>query len=130
MAPQLKLMARILLVDDEISIRRLLQTILAHEGHEVTTACDGNEGLSLVNLAIFDLVITDLIMPDKEGLEMIREIRKSHPNLKIIAMTGGGHGNPTEYLTWAKAFGVQETVLKPFTRDEMVTAVRSTLGTE
>jgi len=121
-------MARILIVDDDSSIRRLIESILLLEKHEVVSACDGNEALQLVEGSPFDLIITDLIMPEKEGLEVIRDIRKNHPEIKIIAMTGGGYGSAADYLSWAKAFGVHQTLMKPFSRSEIVEAVADSLS--
>ena len=85
-------MARILVVDDEEGIRTLLRNILVREGHHVTTAADGVEALQVVDTQPVDLVITDLIMPEKEGVETISELRKRFPAVKIIAMSGGGMG--------------------------------------
>jgi two-component system response regulator AtoC len=116
-------MAHILLVDDDPQIRRVIETILSLENHEVCCASDGSEALQLIQQVPFDLVITDLIMPETEGLAMIREVRKTHPALYIIAMTGGGYGSAAEYLSWARALGVQQTLAKPFSRDEIVAAV-------
>lgn len=121
-------MARILVVDDDAPIRNLVQTILATDGHEVFCAGDGKEAIRFLQESPFDLVITDLIMPEMEGLEMIRKVRKQRPELKIIAMTGGGYGSARDYLTWAKAFGVDQTIMKPFSRAELLEAVTGTLA--
>jgi CheY-like chemotaxis protein len=122
-------MAQILLVDDDIQIRRLLENILATEGHRVQSAGDGAEALHMVHETAFDMMVTDLVMPEKEGLEIIREVRREFPLIKIIAMTGGGYGSPSEYLALARAFGVEKTLLKPFSRDDIITAVSQVLAT-
>ncbi|MDR3689276.1 MAG: response regulator [Fimbriimonas sp.] len=116
-------MARILLVDDEVEFRTLLRSLLVAEGHEVECASNGVEALETLHCSIFDLVITDLIMPEKEGIEMMMELRKESPKLKIIAMTGGGFGSANDYLSFAKALGAVKTLAKPFTRDEILAAV-------
>lgn len=120
-------MARILLVDDDSQLLSILKTVLNLEGHEVFLASDGVEALHLIDAGPFDVVLTDLIMPDKEGLEMIQEIRAGRPDLKIIAMTGGGYGSAATYLSWARAFGVQQTLMKPFSREELLVAIRELL---
>lgn len=121
-------MAQILVVDDEPGFCQLLQKILVDEHHDVAVACDGAVALEFIQVGAFDLLVTDLIMPEKEGLEVILDVRKWHPNIKIIAMTGGGYGNASEYLSWAKAFGVNKTLTKPFSRDELLLAVNTALG--
>lgn len=120
-------MARILVVDDEAQIRLLVQEMLKREGHEVMEASDGKQGSQLYREHRPDLVILDLIMPDQEGLETIRELKQDFPEVKIIAMSGGGHGGAEDYLRLAKAFGARETLVKPFSLEEMVGAVREVL---
>src|SRR5258706_15101020 len=100
-------MASILLVDDDEQLRTMLSEVLKRAGHEVQTACDGNEAIRMYGRNPTDLVITDLIMPDKEGLEMIREIRRGFPTVRIIAMSGGGRNGPADYLALAERFGAQ-----------------------
>ncbi len=82
-------MARILLIDDDDSVRTMLRLTLAHFGHTVIEARNGKEGLELFQHANADLVITDIVMPEKEGLEVLMELRKKHPPVKIIAISGG-----------------------------------------
>ena len=91
---------------------------------------NGVEGLSLFRNSPSDLVITDIIMPEKEGLETIREMKRMSPELKIIAMSGGGKISAENYLGTAKIFGASKLLEKPFTRDQMVTAVKELLGDE
>ena len=121
-------MAQILVVDDEAGFCQLLKSILVDEHHDVAVANDGVIALEYIQAGSFELLITDLIMPKKEGLEVILDVRKWHPNIKIIAMTGGGYGNASEYLSWAKTFGVNKTLTKPFSRDELLLAVNTALG--
>jgi len=83
---------RILVIDDESQLRAMLKKFLEMEGYEVITASNGKEGLHLFSEDPADLVITDLIMPDKEGIETIKELKASNPKTKVIAMSGGGKG--------------------------------------
>ncbi len=119
-------MARILLVDDNEEFRGLLLGILTSDNHTVICAGDGVEAIEHFVSAPFDLVITDLVMPNKEGLETIMELHKVQPAVKIIAMTGGSD-NAQTYLMLADAFGVSKTLLKPFTRDDLLNAVAFSL---
>lgn len=121
-------MSRILVIEDDAIVRELLQDILAHAGYEVVGARDGKEGIRLYRNEPADLVITDLIMPEKEGIETIMELRRDFPHLKSIAISGGGHISPSTYLEIAKQFGVQRTFAKPFLPDEILEAVRELVG--
>ena len=94
----------------------------------MTTAANDNEALRLVQDNVFDLVITDLIMPEKEGIETIVKMRKKIPTLKIIAMSGGGLIAPEDYLVIARKLGVAQTLAKPFSGKELLAAVASVLA--
>lgn len=107
-------MAHILLIDDDQSLTRALRLSLEKLGHAVVEAVDGNQGLAAFKAQPVDLVITDLIMPEKEGVETIRALRKLRPNLPIIAITGGGRGGPENYLSLARRFGATQVFAKPF----------------
>ena len=120
-------MARILLVDDEEIVLRLFETVLELDHHDVTTASNGNGALAAIAREPFDLVITDLVMPDKEGIETIVEIRKLRPNLPIIAMSGGGRGNASDYLDMAAKLGARKTLAKPFSTQALLDAVNEVL---
>jgi YesN/AraC family two-component response regulator len=121
-------LARVLIIDDEAQIRDMLRQMLEREGLEVMEASDGKIGVRLFRQSPADLVITDIIMPDKEGLETIRELLKDYPDLKIIAMSGGGLIGPHHYLKIAKGFGAVSTFTKPIDRDELIKTVREILG--
>lgn len=123
-------MATILLVDDDEQFRTMLSLVLRRAGYEVREACDGNVATMMYQNSPTDLVITDLIMPDKEGLETIREIRHSNPGVKIIAMSGGGRNGFANYLSVARVFGAQRVLDKPFSHEEMLDAVRDTLNSQ
>jgi len=122
-------MANILLVDDEVAILSLMEGLLRLEDHSVTRAENGREALLKMKGTEFDLIVTDLVMPEKEGLETIMEIRKENPSVKVIAMSGGGFVNASEYLALASAFGVSATLMKPFSKDELLRAVATALET-
>jgi len=120
-------MKRILLVDDNENFRRPLGEILRRAGYEVSGAGDGSTALGLCRQHSFDLVITDLIMPGKEGLETIIELRRLEPELKIIAMSGGGRMNPEDYLPMARHLGADATLTKPFTAEKIQSVVAGLL---
>jgi len=113
----------ILIIEDDERIRELLRTFLEAAGYLVVDAENGAVGIKKYRENTIDLVITDLIMPEKEGIETIRELKALNPQVKIIAMSGGGVLNPEEYLSIAKRLGVLRTLAKPFSREEIVTAV-------
>ena len=120
-------MARIIVIDDDVQIRVLLKEILQQEGYEVVDAPDGLEGVRLYRENPADLVITDIIMPEKEGLEIIRELRTDFPEVKIMAISGGGRIGPEPYLQIAERLGAKSILTKPIERDELIGAVREAL---
>ena len=122
------MMNKILIIDDEHHILLMLKKMLERNGFEVDLAANGNEGLDLFKKSPSDLVITDIIMPEKEGLETIREMRRLRSDLKIIAMSGGGKVSADNYLEIAKIFGASKVMEKPFSQQEMVSAVKELLG--
>lgn len=120
-------MARILIIDDEAPIRALLKKILEREGYETVPASGGKEGIKIHRENPADLIITDLIMPEKEGLETIMELRRDFPDVKIIAMSGGGKIDPETYLHIAKTLGAIRTIAKPFDRRELLNTIQELL---
>jgi len=121
-------MARILVIDDEQAVRLFLREILETDGHEVVDAPDGKAGLRLFSEEPADLTIIDIFMPEKEGLETIRELRREYPGVKIIAISGGGGIGNFDFLHMAKRFGALRTIAKPFEKKEMLDAVQEALG--
>jgi len=119
---------RILIIDDEEQIRSMLKIFFKKKGYEVETAADGRQGLQAIGQYSFDLVITDIIMPNKEGLETIRELRTRYADLKIIAMSGGGRIDPTTYLKMARDLGADHVFFKPIEMEELSIAVEQLLG--
>src|SRR4051812_37978620 len=107
-------MSRILLVDDDDQLRQFLQFTLTGMGHQVIEASNGEEALREFELHPFDIVVTDIVMPDKEGLETIAELKRKHPGVPIVAMSGGGeNAQPMDYLRMAKMLGATRLLAKP-----------------
>jgi CheY-like chemotaxis protein len=115
---------RILIIDDEEPVRKVLCRLLEDAGYEVVQAESGQQGIQLCRRAPVDLVITDIVMPDGEGLETIRKLRQSYPSLKIFAMSGAGIAMQLDVLNIAGTFGAVRTFEKPFRMSEILDAVR------
>jgi CheY-like chemotaxis protein len=116
-------MAKILVIDDEPSILLMIKKMLEKTGHEVDMALNGKEGMQIFEKNQADLLITDIIMPEKEGLETIVEMRKNFPDLKIIAISGGGRISADGYLPGAKLLGANMVFQKPLVQKEFLEAV-------
>ena len=123
-------MARILIVDDDKNLRASLRRNLTRLGYEIIEAENGREAISLYLESSVDVVITDILMPEKDGLELIRELKKTFEDAKIIAITGGSnkYNAPLNFLTEAKIFGAQHVFEKPFTTEQLVSAIKELLG--
>ncbi|MBF0612897.1 MAG: response regulator [Magnetococcales bacterium] len=122
-------MAKILLIEDDSQVRETLQLMLEKKQHQVTPAANGVEGLEMLNTFLPDVVITDILMPEKEGLEVIRELRITHPVLPVIAISGGGMSmGPELCLRIAKQLGAQLVLMKPFTLQELNSAIEKVLS--
>ena len=121
-------MARILIIEDDDTFRAMVRKMLEKAGYnDIEEAADGSIGVKLFRQRPFDLVITDIIMPDKEGLEMITELTRAYPRIKIIAMSGGGRDGPKNYLTIAKYLGAGRTLAKPFSHSDLIEVVQELL---
>ncbi|MGA1867911.1 MAG: response regulator [bacterium] len=120
-------MARILVIDDDIQMREMLRHKLEDEGYEVLDAPDGNVGMEFLREWDADLVITDIIMPEKEGIETILELKRDFPNVKVIAICGGGRWGPEDYLRMAKGLGVHSTFSKPFKLHDLLDSIQDAL---
>lgn len=116
-------MAHILVIDDDEAFRSMLRRTLERGGHAVAEAEEGAAALRAVSATPIDLVITDIIMPGMEGLQTIQELRRSHPHIKIIAITGGGRMQPEGFLKVAKMFGAVCILSKPFENTELFAAI-------
>ncbi|MEE4166162.1 MAG: response regulator [Desulfocapsaceae bacterium] len=121
-------MKRILVIDDEELIRTFLRDLLEEEGYEVIIAANGEEGLAVFDTQSVDLVITDIIMPVKDGLDTILELKKKAPELPVIAISAGGNIPKERYLAVAAYMKKTVTLAKPFTRQELLSAVKEQLN--
>jgi CheY-like chemotaxis protein len=121
-------MSLVLVIDDDAQIRRMTRRILAGAGHAVIEAEDGDAGLALVRSGEVALVLTDLIMPNKEGIETIRDIRQICPEMAIIAMSGTG-ASASLYLHVAEKLGADAVLSKPFRAAELIETVTRVLAT-
>ena len=114
----------ILVVDDHSIMRDVICEILEDAGHNVRFAADGREALRKLSCAHFDLVVTDIVMPEMDGIELIGELRRRYPETRIIAMSGGGERFPTkDGLTIARRLGAGASLNKPFVAEQLIEAV-------
>ena len=116
----------ILIIDDDVSLRSLLKDIFEYANYKVYLACNGKEGVESYRRITTDIVLTDMYMPEKDGLETIREIKKEFPEAKIIAMSGVYKGGD-DFLHMARNFGAIDSVRKPFKPDDIIRIVNLTL---
>ena len=123
-------MAKILIIDDDPSILTMLKKMLEKAGYEVDTASNGSEGLKKIERCPPDLLVTDIVMPEKEGLELIFYLKGKNPELKIVAISGGGRFNYEGYLTGAKLLGADLIFQKPLVHKEFVQAVSDLINTD
>jgi DNA-binding response OmpR family regulator len=121
-------MARILLTDDDESFRRMLRLTLVRLGHTVDEARDGAQAWAKFQEQPVDLVIMDLIMPEKEGLETIRQFRENRIAVKILAISGGGRVDARDMLTVARQFGADAALPKPFSNEQLVKTLKNLLS--
>jgi CheY-like chemotaxis protein len=121
-------LAHILVIDDDPWIRKIFKQILETEGHSVDTAADGQEGIDNYRNFRADLVVTDMVMPVKDGLKTILELDKEFPGVKVIAISGGGVIEPDRYLALAESIGTKKTLTKPVRKDDLIEAVNEVLA--
>ena len=121
-------MAKILVIEDDEIVRGVIRRVLQSKGFDVLEASDGKQGVDVFREKSADLVITDIVMPNKEGLETIRDLRRLDPRVKIIAISGGGRNTPDDYLDVAEKFGAMRTFEKPFEWDDLIQAITELLG--
>jgi len=120
-------MVRVLVVDDEELARFAIREILEDAGFEVDEAENGRVGIEKQKAFPFDLIITDIIMPEKEGVEMIIDLKKDFPELKIIAISGGGRTRNLDFLKLSERFGAGQILTKPFTEAQLLESVKKML---
>ena len=119
--------AHILLIDDDPLVRLIGSQMLTQAGYRVSVAEDGDDGIKQIASRPFDLVITDLIMPNKEGVETIREIKQRWPDIPMIAISSGGQLDVGYYLPLAKAMGASAVMQKPLRKETFLPLVEQTL---
>ncbi len=120
-------MPSILIVDDDSMVRKMLVKVFQNENYITHDASNGKSALKVFRDENVDVVITDIVMPDMEGIETIRELRKINPDVKIIAFSGGGALSPEGYLKIAASMGARYTFQKPFDINELKEAVKKLL---
>lgn len=116
-------MADILIIDDNREFRRMLERVLARVGHRTASAAGGHEGLERFRERPVDVVITDIVMPEGEGVETILALRRLRPRCRIIAVSGGGLQGPERYLYLADRFGADRVFAKPVHPDDLIGAI-------
>jgi len=114
----------VLVVEDDVQVRTMLRMTLEDAGYCVREASDGHQAIGLHRSFPADIIVTDILMPEKEGLETIMELRTEWPDLRIIAITGGGSGDPQSYLEIAKRIGAARAFQKPVDQKELLNAVK------
>ncbi|HZZ68220.1 MAG TPA: response regulator [Phenylobacterium sp.] len=119
---------RVLLVEDDPDLLRLLTAAFVREGFETHCAANGRLGVEMLQSLKPDLMVTDIVMPEMEGIGTIMEARRSSPATKVIAISGGGHyGRSQNFLVWAQELGADEVLAKPFRMSSLITAARVVL---
>jgi DNA-binding NtrC family response regulator len=119
---------RILVIDDDPALRELTRLILHNAGYETDSAGNGRKGLQMLSHQEYALVVTDMLMPEMEGLQLMLECRHHHPDMKFIAVSGGYSRGAFDALPAAHAMGALETLYKPFSTEELLAAVRRAIG--
>jgi len=121
-------MKKLLIIDDDEQFRAFMSEALSDKGYDVLTASNGNEGLKSIASDNPDLVITDIVMPEKEGVEVIMELQQSESSIPIIAMSGGNLGNADSYLKMAKKLGADAVISKPFQLNNLISEIEKLLN--
>jgi len=121
-------MPGVLIVEDDEDLREMIKISLIKNKYTVLEAGDGKEAITKFKPSITDLIITDIIMPQEEGLKVIMKIREIKPEIKIIAISGGGKAGPGSYLNVAKALGANAVFSKPFSINDLLNKVKELVG--
>ena len=119
----------ILIIEDDEQFRGFVSELLTSEGFEVLTAENGKEGIDLLEVQQPDLILTDLLMPEKDGVRVISEVRSNYSHIPVIAMSGGQSVFSPVFLEAASSLGAAQTLTKPFADDELIDAIHSLLNT-
>lgn len=116
-------MAKILLVEDDDLVRDMLKQVLERASHIVEVASNGEEATELLKTIQPDIMVTDIIMPKKSGITLISEVKSKHPNMEIIAFSGGGRLDPTGYLDLSESLGASVSFEKPVDKSALLMAI-------
>jgi DNA-binding response OmpR family regulator len=114
---------RILVIDDDVLLRRTVTKILVAAGHEVLNAENGRQGMAVFRASQPQVVVTDIVMPEQEGIETIVSMRRENPKIRIIAISGGGQVGGLDVLKMAQMLGADDVIEKPFRAAELVARV-------
>ncbi len=120
-------MARVLVIEDDELARESVTLMLEESGHEVSMADDGDVGLKMFAEEPYDLVVTDLIMPEVNGMDVLSQIKQEHPDTRVIVISGGGRLTPVSYLDVAEKLGADDVLTKPFTAFELTSSAAMVL---
>jgi YesN/AraC family two-component response regulator len=120
-------LAHILVIDDDPQILEIFRKFLEIERHSVVTASNGEEGINIFRNNRTDLIVTDIVMPVKDGIKTIMQLEREFSDIKVIAISGGGVIEPDRYLALAKCIGVKQTLTKPVTKEQLINAVNKVL---
>jgi CheY-like chemotaxis protein len=107
-------MAKLLVVEDDLYLRKLMSQALTDQGHTLSVAGDGREALAQLARSVPDLLITDVIMPEMDGFELIMKVRKTYPSLRVLAISAGGRNSSSTYLDISRTIGADRVLGKPF----------------
>jgi DNA-binding response OmpR family regulator len=121
-------MSRVLIIENDEDLRDMLVAFFEMAGYAVSEAIDGKMGLARLSVDPCDLVVTDIIIPEKEGLETIKELHRDFPTLKVIAISGSGQFQPEHCLKAARILGADRILVKPFRRKEILEAAQELLA--
>lgn len=120
---------RVLVADDVVEIQQLVTLWLGELGCEVTSVANGRQALEVLRRREIDLLITDILMPEMDGLEVLNEVRRAHPRVRLLAMSGGGvHLHASDCLKLAKSLGAHGVLLKPFKREQLLAVIDAILA--
>lgn len=120
-------MRTILVIDDDPIMRETIRDILQVEEYNVVLASNGKEGMAHLEVLEIDMILTDVLMPEKDGIEVIMEAKRKYPNIKILAISGGGFISARNYLKMARDLGANASVMKPFDIDDLLQNVNKLL---
>ena len=130
MSAKIVFMHRVMIIEDETELREMIKTTLIRRKYTVFEAENGKDALNHFKPSMTDLVVTDLIMPEEDGLKVIMKLKELKPSIKIIAISGGGKAGPGGYLNLAKALGAHAVLSKPFSISDLVSKIEELLAGE